>query len=191
MGKTLSRTLGDLAELTRRVACTDRAGAVCAPDAGFERCVDLLAGCGDAAGTVLWVGNGGSAALASHFAVDVFNAGVRSTAFNDAALLTCMGNDCGYEQVFARPVALFASPGDVLIAISSSGRSPNILAAVKAARERGCAVVTLSGFRPDNPLRGTGDWNFHIPSESYGPVEMVHALICHALVDALKERRRG
>ncbi|MHB8834624.1 MAG: SIS domain-containing protein [Candidatus Methylomirabilia bacterium] len=191
MAQTLSRTLEDLVGLTRRVACTDNAGAVRAPDDGFDRCVDLFVGCGDAGGTVLWVGNGGSAALASHFAVDVFNAGVRSTAFNDAALLTCMGNDCGYEQVFARPVALFSSPGDVLIAISSSGRSPNILAAVGAARARGCAVVTLSGFRPDNPLRGLGDWNFFVPSEAYGPVEMAHALICHALVDALKERRRG
>jgi len=191
MAITLSQTLEELAALARRVACTDRAGAAVDPDAAFGRCVDLLAGCGAAGATVLWVGNGGSAALASHFAVDVFNAGVRSTAFNDAALLTCMGNDCGYEQVFARPVALFASPGDVLVAISSSGRSPNILAAVKAARERGCAVVTLSGFRPDNPLRGLGDWNFHVPSESYGPVEMAHALICHALVDALRERRRG
>jgi len=191
MATTLSRTLEDLAALGRRVACTDRGGAACDPDAGFDRCLDLLAGCGRAGGAVLWVGNGGSAALASHFAVDVFNAGVRSTAFNDAALLTCMGNDCGYEQVFARPVALFAAPGDLLIAISSSGRSPNILAAVGAARDRGCEVVTLSGFRPDNPLRALGDWNFYVPSEAYGPVEMVHAFICHALVDALKERRRG
>jgi D-sedoheptulose 7-phosphate isomerase len=191
MATPLSRSLEELAALTRRVAFTDRAGAAGDPDAGFDRCVDLLAGCGSAGGAVLWVGNGGSAALASHFAVDVFNTGVRSTAFNDAALLTCMGNDCGYEQVFARPVALFASPGDVLIAISSSGRSPNILAAVGAARERGCAVVTLSGFRPDNPLRALGDWNFFVPSEAYGPVETVHAIICHALVDALRERRRG
>lgn len=187
----LSRSLEDLAALTRRVACSDRGGAACSPDAGFERALELLASCGDAGGAVLWVGNGGSAALASHFAVDVFNAGVRSTAFNDAALLTCMGNDCGYEQVFARPVALFASPGDVLVAISSSGRSPNILAAARAARERGCAVVTLSGFGEDNPLRALGDWNFYVPSSAYGPVETVHAIICHALVDALKERRRG
>jgi D-sedoheptulose 7-phosphate isomerase len=191
MATTLSRVLEDLAALTRRVAFTDRSGAPVDPDAGFDRCVELLARCGDAGGAVLWVGNGGSAALASHFAVDVFNAGVRSTAFNDAALLTCMGNDCGYDQVFARPVSLFASPGDVLIAISSSGRSPNILAAVGAARERGCAVITLSGFRPDNPLRGLGDGNYFVPSEAYGPVETVHAIICHALVDALRERRRG
>jgi len=191
MAMTLSRSLEELAALTRRVAFADRTGAPGDPDAGFDRCVELLAGCGAAGGAVLWVGNGGSAALASHFAVDVFNAGIRSTAFNDAAMLTCMGNDCGYEQVFARPVSLFASPGDVLIAISSSGRSPNILAAVGAARERGCAVITLSGFRPDNPLRGLGDWNFFVPSEAYGPVETVHAIICHALVDALRERRRG
>ena len=191
MATKLSQTLENLAALSRRVACTDRAGVACDSDAAFARCVELLADCGAAGGTVLWVGNGGSAALASHFAVDVFNAGVRSTAFNDAALLTCMGNDCGYEQVFARPVALFAAPGDVLIAISSSGRSPNILAAVEAARARGCAVITLYGFRRDNPLGCLGDWNFYVPSEAYGPVEMVHAFICHALVDALKERRRG
>jgi D-sedoheptulose 7-phosphate isomerase len=191
MATTLSRTLEDLAALVRRVACTDRGGASCDPDTGFDRSLELRAGCGNAGGAVLWVGNGGSAALASHFAVDVFNTGVRSTAFNDAALLTCMGNDCGYEQVFARPVSLFASPGDVLIAISSSGRSPNIVRAVGAGRDRGCAVVTLSGFRPDNPLRGLGDWNYYVPSEAYGPVETVHAIICHALVDALRERRRG
>ena len=191
MTDTLSRSLADLAALTRRVACTDAAGSPCSADAGFDAALELLAARGGAGRAVLWVGNGGSAALASHFAVDVFNAGVRSTAFNDAALLTCMGNDCGYEQVFARPVALFASPGDVLIAISSSGRSPNILAAARTARERGLGIVTLSGFAPDNPLRALGDWNFYVPSGGYGPVETVHAILCHALVDALRERRRG
>jgi D-sedoheptulose 7-phosphate isomerase len=188
---TLTRSLDDLAALARRVVCTDRAGAVRDLDAGFAASLGLLADCGAAGGLVLWVGNGGSAALASHFAVDVFNAGVRSLAFSDAALLTCLGNDCGYEQVFARPVGLFASAGDVLVAISSSGRSANILAAARAARECGAAVVTLSGFAPGNPLRALGDWNFYVPSEAYGPVESVHALVCHALVDALKERRRG
>jgi D-sedoheptulose 7-phosphate isomerase len=187
----LSRYLAELDALARRVECTDRAGAACTADAGFERSLGLLAAAGDDGALVLWVGNGGSAALASHFAVDVFNAGVRSLAFNDAALLTCVGNDCGYEQVFARPVGLFASPRDVLVAISSSGRSPNILAAARAARERGAAVITLSGFGPDNPLRGLGDWNFYVPSAAYGPVESVHANVCHALVDALRERRRG
>jgi D-sedoheptulose 7-phosphate isomerase len=191
MTDTLSRSLEDLAALTRRVACTDAAGGPCSADAGFDAALGLLAARGSAGGAVLWVGNGGSAALASHFAVDVCNAGIRSTAFNDAALLTCFGNDFGYEQVFSRPLALFAAPGDVLVAISSSGRSPNILAAARTARERGCAVVTLSGFAPDNPLRALGDWNFYVPSSGYGPVETVHAILCHALVDALKERRRG
>lgn len=191
MTTSLSRTLEDLAGLTRRVACTDRAGAACGVDEAFERSLALLTAAGAAGRTVLWVGNGGSAALASHFAVDVFNAGVRSLAFNDPALLTCMGNDCGYEQVFARPLGLFASAGDVLVAISSSGRSPNILAAVAAARSCGCSVITYSGFAAENPLRATGDWNFYVPSGAYGPVETVHSILCHALVDALKERRRG
>jgi len=191
MTDTLSRSLADLAALTRRVACTDAAGSPCSADAGFDAALELLAARGGAGRAVLWVGNGGSAALASHFAVDVCNAGIRSTAFNDAAQLTCIGNDCGYEQVFAKPLALFAAPGDVLVAISSSGRSPNILAAARTARERGLGIVTLSGFAPDNPLRALGDWNFYVPSGGYGPVETVHAILCHALVDALKERRRG
>lgn len=191
MAPTLSLALAEISALARRITCSDAAGATCAADDGFARCLDLLAGCGGAGGAVLWVGNGGSAALASHFAVDVFNAGIRSTAFNDPSMLTCFGNDCGYDQVFARPLSLFANPGDVLIAISSSGRSPNILAAVAAARARGCAVITLSGFAADNPLRGLGDWNFHVPSAAYGPVETVHAIIGHALVDALRERGRG
>ena len=191
MGTEFSQYFGRLARLAGAIACTDREGRDLGGDPGFARAVDLLAGAARAGATVHFVGNGGSAAIASHGAVDFFNAGVRSRAFSDGALLTCLANDFGYEEVFARPLALVAAPGDLLVAISSGGRSRNILAAVAAARERGCAVVTLSGFAPDNPLRALGDWNFYVPSGAYGPVETVHAILCHALVDALRERRRG
>jgi D-sedoheptulose 7-phosphate isomerase len=133
---------------------------------------------------LMFVGNGGSAGTASHMAVDAWkNGGLRATAFNDASLLTCLANDYGYEHVFEKTIAMMAQPGDLLLTLSASGRSPNILRAVAAARERACAVVTLSGFTPDNPLRALGDLNFYVPSGAYGFVEMTHLAICHCLVD--------
>jgi D-sedoheptulose 7-phosphate isomerase len=112
---------------------------------------------------IIFVGNGGSAGIASHLAIDFSkNGGLRSLAFNDASALTCLGNDLGYENVFAKQLDFHARPGDLLIAISSSGRSPNILNAVKAARAHDCKVVTFSGFTEENDLRKTGDVNFYI-----------------------------
>lgn len=140
---------------------------------------------------VILVGNGGSAAIASHLAVDFWkNGGVRATAFNDASLLTCISNDFGYEHVFEKPIEAFADPGDVLIAISSSGRSESILRAVKAARERRVEVVTMSGFKRDNPLRSKGGVNFYVPADDYGPVEITHLALGHALADAAAAKNR-
>lgn len=140
---------------------------------------------------LIFIGNGGSAAIASHMAIDYWkNGGIRATAFNDPALLTCLGNDYGYERVFEKPIEMLSQPGDLLIAISSSGRSPNILNGVKMAREKNCAIITLSGFKPDNPLRKMGDLNFYVPSQAYGFVEMTHLAICHAALDLACERQQ-
>jgi D-sedoheptulose 7-phosphate isomerase len=98
-------------------------------------------------------------------------------------MLTCLGNDLGYDRVFAKQVELYARADDLVIAISSSGRSANILNAVKAARAAKCAVVTLSGFTADNPLRRLGDINFYVASDRYGFVEIGHLTICHAILD--------
>jgi D-sedoheptulose 7-phosphate isomerase len=133
---------------------------------------------------LLFVGNGGSAGISSHSAIDYTKAGnLRALSLNDGAALTCLGNDLGYEQVFAYQIRAHGRPGDLLIAISSSGRSPNILNAVAAARDQGMAVVTLSGFAPDNALRQSGDVNFYIGSDHYGMVEISHLAICHAILD--------
>jgi D-sedoheptulose 7-phosphate isomerase len=132
------------------------------------------------------IGNGGSAAIASHLATDYTkNGGIRTLAFNDGAMLTCLGNDLGYEQVFAKQIAMFAQKGDLLLAISSSGKSPNILNGVAAAREASCQVATFSGFDPQNPLRGRGDVNFYVASAQYGFVEILHLTLCHAILDIL------
>ncbi len=135
---------------------------------------------------LIFVGNGGSAAIASHMATDYSkNGGVRALALNDSSMLTCLGNDLGYDRVFAKQLELYARKGDLVIAISSSGRSPNILNAVDAAIAAGCAVATLSGFTPDNPLRLKGEWNFFVASDRYGFVEIGHLTICHAVLDFL------
>jgi D-sedoheptulose 7-phosphate isomerase len=133
---------------------------------------------------LIFLGNGGSAAIASHMATDYSkNGDIRSLALNDGSMLTCLANDLGYDRIFAKQIELHARPGDLVIAISSSGRSANILASVEAARSAKCGVVTLSGFTPDNPLRSLGDINFYIASDRYGFVEIGHLTICHAILD--------
>ena len=133
---------------------------------------------------LMFIGNGGSAAIASHLAIDFSkNGGMRACAFNDGAALTCLANDLGYENVFAHQLALHGRPGDLLVAISSSGCSANILNGVDAAREVGAEVMTLSGFKPDNPLRAMGEVNLYVPSMEYGFVEISHLTLGHAILD--------
>jgi D-sedoheptulose 7-phosphate isomerase len=133
---------------------------------------------------IMFIGNGGSAGIASHLAIDFSkNGGLRAMAFNDAAALTCLANDLGYENVFSEQIALHARAGDLLVAISSSGASASILNAVAAARAGGARVATLSGFTADNPLRRTGDVNFFVRSDAYGFVEVAHLALCHAVLD--------
>lgn len=133
---------------------------------------------------IMFIGNGGSAAIASHLAEDFLKAGRFATmSFNDAAQLTCLANDLGYESVFRVPIERHGKAGDILFAISSSGKSENILSGARAARAADMEVITLSGFKPDNPLRRLGHLNFYVPSEEYGTVEVAHLAICHAILD--------
>jgi D-sedoheptulose 7-phosphate isomerase len=146
------------------------------------RMVQAIRGTGD---RLFFIGNGGSAAIASHMAADWQKAGrIPAMAFNDAPAVTALANDVGYDDVFAEPLRMHARPGDILVAISSSGRSPNICEAVEVAVDRGMKVITLSGFTPDNPLRAMGDVNFYVPSGRYGVVETAHLAILHSLLDA-------
>lgn len=134
---------------------------------------------------IWFVGNGGSAGIASHMAIDYTkNGGKRALAFNDAAAITCLANDYSFTEIFSRQVEKHAKEGDLLVAISSSGKSENILEAVRAAKEKGIKVMTLSGFDPKNPLRRMGDVNFHVPFHDYGVVEITHLAILHSMVDA-------
>jgi D-sedoheptulose 7-phosphate isomerase len=166
------------------VEATTRSGRNLGPAAGFDRWLRLSRKVQRAGGAHYFIGNGASATMASHMALDCAkNAGLRASAFNDTASLTALGNDLGYDHVFAAPLRWHGQKGDLLVAISSSGRSPNILAGIAAARERGLAVVTLTGMRPDNPARGLGDVNFYVPARTYGAVECTHQVLLHCWLD--------
>jgi len=137
---------------------------------------------------VIIIGNGGSAAIASHMQSDLVKAcGIQAMCFYDTPLLTAMSNDYGYSDAYYRQIDLWGNEGDVLIAISSSGQSQSILYSVARAKVLKLDVITLSGFKEDNPLRSKGNVNFYIPSSDYGYVEMAHSIVCHYITDELQK----
>lgn len=163
---------------------TGRDGARFALEPGVMAAVQLLDQVRLSRGCVYVVGNGGSAAIASHVVNDLVNvAKLRAATLHDSSLLTCMANDYGYENAFSRVLAQMVNPGDGLIAISSSGKSMNIRNAAIQARENGGKVVTLSGFARDNPLRLIGDVNIWLDSNDYGLVEVGHQFVLHNISD--------
>jgi len=130
------------------------------------------------------IGNGGSAAIASHAVIDFMNVGKLSAiTLHDSATLTCMANDYGYENAFSNIIKLTLKPKDILIAISSSGQSKNIINAVESAKNLDSTVITFSGFKSNNPLRKMGDINFWCNSKDYGMVEIGHQFLLHNLAD--------
>jgi D-sedoheptulose 7-phosphate isomerase len=184
VSERVERYFRTLAGVMRDAEVTDGAGQSMPLEQGFDRVRDAAHNAHNEGNKLIYIGNGGSAAIASHLAIDFSkNGGLRSLAFNDSSALTCLGNDLGYENVFAKQLDFHARPGDLLIAISSSGKSPNILAGVAAARARDCGVITFSGFSEDNSLRRTGDVNFYVRSFEYGFVEVAHLALCHAILD--------
>jgi len=139
-------------------------------------------------GRIIFIGNGGSAGICSHLANDFSKNGhIPAIAFSDAAALTCISNDFGYEYVFAKQIEFHARKGDILVAISSSGQSPNIIKAVNAARALELLVITYSGFSSNNALRHLGDINFYIESSDYGLVEVSHLALAHMVLDYIIE----
>jgi D-sedoheptulose 7-phosphate isomerase len=137
-------------------------------------------------GRIYLIGNGASASMASHIATDLAkNVGVHAEVFTDLALITALANDLCYEEVFAEPLRRRMKPGDMLVAISSSGQSPNILRAAQEAAKLEGFVVTLSGMKPNNALKSLGNLNFYVKADTYGLAETCHASILHFWVDLM------
>lgn len=134
--------------------------------------------------TIFLIGNGASASMASHVAADLSkNAHVHTEVFTDLALITSIANDVSYDEVFAEPLRRRLKKGDMLVAISSSGQSRNILKAVATAKALGGIVITLTAMKAENPLRREGDSNLYVPARTYGMAETCHAAILHYWID--------
>lgn len=132
-------------------------------------------------------GNGGSAAIASHFSVDITkNAKVRCVNFNESDLLTCFSNDFGYEHWVEKSIDYYADEGDVIILISASGESKNMINAVKAANKKKIKnIITFTGNSKDNSLSKLGKINFWVDSKAYNHIENVHQVLLLSLVDLI------
>ena len=156
----------------------------------LERVVAALREARDRGAGIYVVGNGGSAAAASHFATDLAKLGgaaMRVMSLTDnIPLLTALANDHGYQEVFERQLANLFAPGDVLVAISASGNSPNLIRAVESAKARGGTTVALVGF-DGGVLRDAVDHALFVPSEfgRYGPAEDVHLILQHVITSCL------
>jgi len=162
----------------------DSTGAERKPNLAFRQWVDHTLHVRKNAKTIFLIGNGASASMASHVAADLAkNAKIRTEVFSDLSLITAIANDMSYEEVFAEPLRRRMSVGDMLIAISSSGRSPNVLRATEEAKKRNGLVITLSAMSQGNPLSKCGLLNFYVPTNTYGLAETCHAAILHYWLD--------
>jgi D-sedoheptulose 7-phosphate isomerase len=162
-------------------------GAEYSADEGFRIWQELTIDVRDKKRSIYLIGNGASASMASHFAADLAkNAHLHTEVFSDLSLITAISNDMGYEWVFAEPLRRRAKKGDMLVAISSSGNSKNILSATEVTRKIGLKIITLSAMSPQNPLRSSGHLNIYVPAETYGYAETCHAAILHRWMDMLE-----
>ncbi|MCQ8119234.1 SIS domain-containing protein [Methylomonas rosea] len=182
----IRQAAADFADLLNNCAFTDTQGHSLDGETVIQQLLAEFSRVRDQQAKIMVLGNGGSAAIASHVITDLRNVGgLCALTLHEAAPLTCFTNDFGYEQAFAKQITAFANPDDLLIAISSSGQSLNIVNAVLAANAKGLPVMTLSGFKADNPLRRLGRWNCWLDSSHYGMVELGHLFVLHHITDHL------
>ena len=143
-------------------------------------------------GLIFFCGNGASATMAEHMSSDWFqNAKVNTCTCSEIAHLTAISNDFSYEDVFAYRIQRVLTERDMLIAISSSGNSPNIVKALNTAKEKGAYCITITGMHEDNKARKLGDLNFYVPLPTYGLVESAHAVLLHAALDYFLDKYMG
>lgn len=176
-----------------RMDVTDKKGRTLSADQGLavwaERARQVKE---DTKGLIFFCGNGASASMAEHMSHDWFqNAAVNTTTCAEISHVTAISNDIGYEDVYAYRIRRIISERDMVVGISSSGSSPNIVKAILAASENGAFTVTLSGKKPDNAIRSMGDLNFYVPLETYGEVESAHAVLLHSALDYFLDQYMG
>lgn len=137
---------------------------------------------------IFFIGNGGSNAICSHMMEDFAKIlGLRTFSFSDASLITCFSNDYGYDKAIEEWLKIHIEPGDYVVAISSSGNSPNIINAAEFSLGLKAHLISLSGFSPNNMLNQLGEIRFHVGIENYGIVECFHQIILHMILDIINE----
>jgi D-sedoheptulose 7-phosphate isomerase len=186
---TLTEEAGQFQAILGKAEFTDRDGNALGYEGGVQKNIEMLESLRDRGGNLFLVGNGGSAGVVSHILTDYINVNkLNARTLHESSLLSCISNDYGYENSFSEPLSTLAREKDLLIAVSSSGRSPNIHNAVKSVIRAGGDAITLSGFGHDNSLRSMGGLNFWLDSKSYGLVEIGHLFYLHYLSGRLKSK---
>ncbi len=147
---------------------------------------DLAVTVRDRGRKLMFAGNGASASIASHGAVDFTKqGGVRGVDFNEPNLITALANDYGFQAYLAKAIEFYADDGDALVLISVSGRSPNVVEAARYAKSRGIPVVSFTGSDGDNPLHVLADIGFWVDSRAYNIVECTHMIWLTTVIDML------
>lgn len=135
---------------------------------------------------IFFIGNGGSNSICSHMMEDFSKIKKFKTfSFSDPALITCYSNDYGYDNAITEWLKIYFEPNDILVSISSSGKSANIINATKYASTLSNNIITFTGFEYNNSLSLLGNINFHIPIQNYGIVECYHQVLLHIILDSL------
>ncbi len=176
-----------------RTITTDSTGRTMNINDGIARWAEKADKISDYAhGLMCFCGNGASASMAEHMSHDWFqNAHVNTLTCSEVSHITAISNDIGYDDVYSYRVQRVISDNDILVGISSSGNSQNIVNAVLAAKEKGAFVITITGKKSDNNLRKLGDVNFYVPLSTYGEVESAHAVLLHMALDYYLDKYLG
>ena len=184
---TLMEEAGQFRAILEKAEFSDHEGDSLDYKNGIQKNLKMLESLRNRCGNLFLVGNGGSAGVVSHILTDFINVNkLNARTLHESSLLSCMSNDYGYENSFSEPLSTLAREKDLLIAVSSSGRSLNIHNAVKSVKKAGGEAITLSGFGENNPLRSMGDLNVWLGSTGYGLVEIGHLFYLHYLSGHLK-----
>jgi D-sedoheptulose 7-phosphate isomerase len=157
------------------ISVSDINGNIIDTDTAFKQLQNYALGVLERKKTIYFVGNGSNASVASDTAsILAKNTGINTESFCNFALLTAVASDSGYEEIFAEPLRKKMVPGDMLVAISGSGESRNIINAAMGAQRTGGNICTLSAMNPNNTLKTLGSLNFYIPAEN-----RLNASLCH------------
>lgn len=181
----------EIKSLFEKTKVTLKSKKILSLEEGLEKAGKIILEAKKKGKKLIFIGNGGSAAISLHKALDFnFLGKVKSISFSDPALFTCLANDFGFENIFAKQIEILGEKNDILIAISSSGTSQNIILGAKMAQKKKCEIITLSGFDKENTLSQIGDLNFWVDSRNFNQVEAVHLLLLDCILDLLVEKEK-